>query len=74
MIIFDQCSFTGTQISEILGVSSVTMYHRRQEYGMLNTPTGILSNVELCITVQRMQAEFPGLGQQWCGGTTISGF
>ena len=60
--------FSWVQISEILGVSSMTIYRRRQEYGLLNTPTEILSDAELCIIVRSMQAEFPGLGQTMVWG------
>ena len=60
--------FSWVQISEILGVSSMAIYRRRQEYGMLNTPTEILSDTELCIIVHCIQAEFPRLGQTMVWG------
>jgi len=61
-------SFSWVQISEILGVSCMTIYRRRQEYGMTGIPTGTLTDAELHMIVHRMQTELPALGQTMVWG------
>ena len=56
-------SFSRVQISEIMGVSCMTIYRTQQEYGMTGTSTGALTDPELHMIVHRMQTELPALGQ-----------
>ena len=52
----------------MLRVSLMTIYRRRREFGMLNTPNGSLTSMELRVLVQRLQAEMPALGQTMVWG------
>jgi len=61
-------SFSWVRISEILGVSCMTIYRRRQEYGMTGIPTGTLTDAELHMIVHHMQTELPALGQTMVWG------
>ena len=56
-------SFTWVQIAAILGVSYMTVYRRRQEYGMVDDPTGNVTDSELCQILHQMKRELPALGQ-----------
>ena len=56
-------SFTWVQISAILGVSHMTIYRRRQEYGMMENPSGNITDSELYEVLQHMRRELPALGQ-----------
>ena len=68
-------SFSWVQISDMQHVSSMTVYRRRQEYGMIHTPNGRLSDSELWIVVRRVQTELPALGQtMFLGETKVNGF
>ena len=46
-------SYTWVQISEILGVSHMTIYRRRQEYGMVENPGGNITDNELREVLQQ---------------------
>ena len=61
-------SFTWVQISEILGVSHLTIYRRRQEYGMMENPSDNITDSELCEVLQQMRRELPSLGQTMVWG------
>lgn len=61
-------SFSWVQISEMLGVSYMTVYRRRREYGMSGTPNATLTDAELLLLVRRMQRESPALGQTMVWG------
>ena len=61
-------SFTWVQISEILGVSHMTIYRRRQEYGMMENPSGNITDSELREVLQQMRRELPSLGQTMVWG------
>ena len=56
-------SFTWVQISEILGVSYMTVYRRRREYGMMENPDGNITDSELHEILRLMRRELPTLGQ-----------
>ena len=60
-------SFTWVQISELLGVSRMTIYRRRQDYGMGNDPSEDITN-ELREVLQEMRRELPSLGQTMVWG------
>ena len=40
-------SFTWTEIASLLGVSRMTLYRRRQEFGLLDDPIRAISDIEL---------------------------
>ena len=56
-------SFTWIEISEILGVSYMTIYRRRQEYRMMENPGANITNSELHEVLRQMRQELPALGQ-----------
>lgn len=56
-------SFSWTQISQLLGVSRMTVYRRRVEFGLLNEPTASISTSDLLLRIQTMRREFPEMGE-----------
>ena len=46
----------------------MTVYRRRQEYGMVKPSCGNVSDNELHIVLNQMQIEFPALGQTMVWG------
>ena len=62
-------SFSWSQIANILGVSRMTIYRRRVEFGLVTEPTTPISTCELILRVATMRREFPEMGETmlWCG-------
>ena len=56
-------SFSWVQIASVLGVSRMTIYPRRVEFGMLNSATRTMSDEELRSAVREMHAVQPELGE-----------
>lgn len=56
-------SFTWVQIAKLVGVSCLTIYRRRQEFGIVEIPGGNISDQELVHVVQQLKQESPALGQ-----------
>lgn len=56
-------SFTWLQIAEIVGVSYMTIYRRKWEYGIVEVPGGNTSDIELHEVLRQMRNDFPTLGQ-----------
>lgn len=56
-------SFTWSQISSLLGVSRMTIYRRREEFGMLDEQTTELSDSELIALIEELRQELPYIGQ-----------
>lgn len=57
-------SFTWTQIAQLLGVSRMTVYQRRAEYGMLNDDSHeTLTLSEVKRHVGQMRQQFPNMGE-----------
>ena len=56
-------SFSWSQIGQLLGVSRMTIYRRRVEFGLLVEPTEPISNTDLLSTVHSMRSEFPEMGE-----------
>ena len=54
-------SFTWTQTAAMLGVSRMTVYRRRQEFGMLGSATATLTDEELQVVLREMRVELPEL-------------
>ena len=61
-------SFTWVQISQILSISMMTLYRRRQEYGMLREPNETLTDSELHSLILHLQSDMPALGQTMVWG------
>ena len=62
-------SFTWTQIASMLGVSRMTIYRRRVEFGMSHD--GMSSNItdeELAVILRQMRRENPALGERMVMG------
>ena len=60
--------FSWTEISNLIGVCRMTLYRRRREFDMLQTPTQEVSSEELTGIVQKLKNENP-----YCGETMIMG-
>ena len=56
-------SFSWTQISELLGVSRMTVYRRRRGFGILGDPRRALSDSELHSLLQDLRREMPNVGE-----------
>ena len=57
-------SFTWTEIASLLGVSRVTVYRQRQEFGLLNDPSVEINDAELQIVLSQLRRTFPQLGEK----------
>lgn len=55
-------SFSWTCIAQILGISRMTLYRRRVQFGMLRRGQ-IITDSELLALLQQMRREFPTLGE-----------
>lgn len=56
-------SFSWSQIAILLGVSRMTIYRRRVEFGLLSEPEGSISNSDLNSIVYTMRSEHPEIGE-----------
>ena len=61
-------SFSWTQIAQILGVSQMTIYRRRVEYGMLNYVSRNITDEELRVIVDQIRRDLPTLGETMMWG------
>ena len=61
-------SFTWKQIAEILGVSHMTIYRRREQCGLIEEPSGTLSDSDLQELITHMRGELSNLGQTMVWG------
>ena len=55
--------FTWTQIAELLGVSLMTIYRRRREFGMLGQAATNISDEELRTILNQMRRDLPSVGE-----------
>ena len=55
--------FTGSDIAQLLRVSRMTVYRRRQEYGMLDEPVASISDSDLREKVLEMKKMLPEVGE-----------
>jgi len=60
---FVSLSFNWTWIAAILGVSRMTVYRRRQEFGMLDEPRTNVSDGELLVLVEDIRKNKPECGE-----------
>ena len=66
-------SFSWEQIADILGVSRMTIYRRRVEFGLLNSNTQtIISDEQLRNVVRELHSSQPNLGEVMVWGTLHS--
>ena len=58
-------NFSWTQISRLLGVSRMTVYCRRKDFGMLDRSSNSvnISNTELCNLLVQMRRQMPNVGE-----------
>ena len=61
-------SFSWVQISQMLSVSLMTLYRRRQEFGMVGQPNRTITDSELCSIILGFQSDMPSLGQTMVWG------
>ena len=62
-------SFNFTDIAKILGISRMTLYRRRREFGMLERPhQNSVSDTELLEIVRSLRTEMPDVGQSMVNG------
>ena len=57
-------SFTWTEIASLLGVSRMTIFRRRQEFGILNEPSIEINDAELRVVLSQLRRTFPELGEK----------
>jgi len=57
-------SFTWTEMASLLGVSRMTLYRRRQEFGLLDDPTRTVSDTELRRKVLEIKTMLPTVGER----------
>ena len=55
--------FSWTAIAALLGVSCMTIYRRRQEYGLLRDPQSTLSDRDLTTVLRHLRSEHPYIGE-----------
>ena len=56
-------NFSWVQIAELLGVSVMTIYRQRQEFGMLGVTGGTVSDGELRTLLHQMRRDLPNIGE-----------
>ena len=61
-------SFSWSEISSLLGVSRMTVYRRRIEFGLLSQPSRYISNVDLTRRISDMSSELPEIGESMIWG------
>jgi len=57
-------SFSWTDMALLLGVSRMTLYRRREEFGMLDEPSRVLNDSELKTKVSEIKSTLPGVGEK----------
>ena len=62
------CHSLGTEIASLLGVSRMTAYTRRQQFGLLNDPSVEINNAELQIVLSQLRRTFPESGEKMVVG------
>jgi hypothetical protein len=61
-------SFSWSDISRMLGVSRMTIYRRRIQYGMIFEPSQSVSDSQLMEIIRQARHELPDLGQAMLAG------
>ena len=63
LVFLRSLSFTWTRIASLLGISRMTVYRRRREYGLLVEEGTAPSDIQLSVLLSRIRLDAPGLGQ-----------
>ena len=61
---------TWTDIAQLIGVSRITIYRRREEFGMLEEPTATLTDSELKQKISEIRKILPEVGEKIIQGLT----
>ena len=61
-------SFSWTEIAHLLGVSRMTVYRRRVEYGLMEEPSHTLTDDDLDEILRQLRVELPELGETMAAG------
>lgn len=61
-------SFTWPQIAQLLGVSRMTIFRRRVEYGLLADTSSSISDAELESTIRTLRHDHPEIGEVMAWG------
>ena len=64
LLYLSSLSFTWTEIASLLGVSRMTIFRRRQEFGILNEPSLEINDAELRVALSQLRRTFPQLGEK----------
>jgi len=56
--------FTWSEIAQLIGVSRMTIYRRREEFGMLEEPTATLTDSELKQKISEIRKILPEVGEK----------
>ena len=56
-------NFSWTQIADLLGVSRMTIYRRRHEFGLLSDPYTTIDDGQLRSTIRDLRTQFPEIGE-----------
>ena len=67
-------SFTWTEIATLIGVSRMTIFRRRQEFGMLQEPVRTLTDSELQAKLSEIRRMFPEAGEMILGQLRPKGY
>ena len=60
--------FSWTEIAHLLGVSRMTVYRRRVEYGLMEEPSRTLADNDLDEVLRELRIELPELGETMAAG------
>ena len=60
--------FSWVQIAKLLGVSYMTVYRRRLEFGMTGNDGTNITDAELRVVLRQLRLELPSLGQTLAWG------
>ena len=63
LLYLSSLSFNWTDISNMLGVSRMTIYRRRVEYGLMGDPTTVPTDLQLRTILKEMKLGHPELGE-----------
>ena len=64
--------FSWTEIAHLLGVSRITVYHRRVEYGLMEEPSNTLTDDDIDKVLRELRVELPELGETMAAGCVWS--
>lgn len=65
-------AFTWVEVASLLGISRMTLYRRREEYGLLEDPHRIPTDAELIQLIHAIRQELPYCGESMFMGRVRS--